>query len=171
MRIPPGGELGAASATGRSGERERAPSPSPRRGAVFSPGGVVSASVLGASALGRTRGRVALPLLRRRSDGGPDPPGGGLRAASARAGRSGERAGAIAAPATDGCLFLWVGIIFAAPPASPGSAPRRTCTRAVSDGQSRPLEKGAQSVARCKPRSRALNAAGGGGGAGPLSRR
>ncbi len=31
------------------------------------------------SALGRTRGRVALPLLRRRSGGAPVPPGGGLR--------------------------------------------------------------------------------------------
>ena len=49
---------------------------------------------LGAGALGRTRGRVALPMRRRRRDGGPPLPSSrqaaGSGAASARAGRRGE---------------------------------------------------------------------------------
>jgi len=54
----------------------------------------------------RARGRVAPPLLRGRRGGGPVPPGGGPGAASARAGRSGERRRAsLPNEATAGLLF------------------------------------------------------------------
>ncbi len=62
----------ASGRAGRSGERERAPLPIPRRAGCFSlGGGHFCRRFLGASALGRTRGRVALPMRRRRRDGGP----------------------------------------------------------------------------------------------------
>ena len=91
MRIPPGGGF-----RGRFGQRaeaasEGALSPISRRAGISPFDGDDSCHrFAGPMALERTRGRVALPLLRRRSGGAPIPPGGGLGAASARAGRSGE---------------------------------------------------------------------------------
>ncbi len=70
--------MGAALAGGRSGERER-PIVLPAKGGLLAFGrGHSCRGFLGATASGRPRGRVALPLLRRRSGGGPVPPGGGL---------------------------------------------------------------------------------------------
>jgi len=74
----PAAGSGPLRAGGRSGERERAPSLMLRRGAFLSlRAGHLWQRSLSASALGRTRGRVTLPLLPRRSGGAPDPPGGG----------------------------------------------------------------------------------------------
>ncbi len=65
---------GAASARGRSGERGRAPLPiRPRAGFAALRGGHFCHRLLGASALERTRGRVALLMRRRRREGGPAP--------------------------------------------------------------------------------------------------
>ncbi len=64
---------------GRSGERAR-PIAHAGVGRAFLSlgGGYFCRGLLAAGALGWTRGRVALPLLRRRSGGAPVPPGGGL---------------------------------------------------------------------------------------------
>ncbi len=107
-RFPSGGGLRAASArAGRSSRREHGPFALPATGGVFAlGGGHFCRRFLGATALGRTQGRVALPMLRRRSGGGPVPPGGGLRAASAGR-RSGERERApLPIPRRAGCFSL-----------------------------------------------------------------
>ncbi len=73
--VPPGGGRRAGSA-GRPKRQQRArPCRWGEGQARFSPGGGhLCQRFLGASALGRTRGRVALPLRRRRRDGGPPLP-------------------------------------------------------------------------------------------------
>ncbi len=61
---------------------------------------------LDADASGRTRGRVALPLLRRRRGGAPAPPGGGLDAASGQRAKRRERTRPIALPRRAGVSSL-----------------------------------------------------------------
>ncbi len=131
------GGLGAASArAGRSGERKRADhSRACDRRAALRSVGVISAALAWPQCVGADPGRVALPLLRRRSGGGPDPPGGGLGAASARAGRSGERKRAHHSRACDRRAALRpVGVISAsaslvpAPWGGPGAGSRYHCS-------------------------------------------
>jgi len=72
--VPPGGGLGAASAGGRSGERGRAIADSATGGLSCAPRGAFLPGPPWRQRLGADPGRVALPLRRRRRDGGPPLP-------------------------------------------------------------------------------------------------
>jgi len=98
MRLPPAGSA-ALRASGQSSERDRATADPAGGGLFFSSAGTICATAsLRPTALRRPRGRVALPMRRRRRDGGPPLPfsrqaagSGPLRRGRAEAARESAR--------------------------------------------------------------------------------